>query len=87
MQKQIPMSRSIETGARRKTGGFAALQSMADQPNLGISLSLSLSLSPFSASNLRFCPLLLCAVSMTFLSSFFSFCGTSSSSSAQSAFE
>jgi hypothetical protein len=43
MQKQIPMSRSIETGARRKTGGFAALQSMADQPNLGISLSLSLS--------------------------------------------
>jgi hypothetical protein len=40
MQKKIPMSRSIETGARRKTGGFAAFQSMADQPNLGISLSL-----------------------------------------------
>jgi hypothetical protein len=79
------MSRSIETGARRKTGGFAALQSMADQPNLGISLSLSL--SPFSASNLRFCALFLCAVSMTFLSSFFSFCCRSSSSSAQSAFE
>jgi hypothetical protein len=78
------MSRSIETGARRKTGGFAALQSMADQPNLGISLSLSLSLSPFSASNLRFCALFLCAVSM---SSFFSFCCRSSSSSAQSAFE
>ncbi len=85
MQKKIPMSRSIETGARRKTGGFAALQSMADQPNLGISLSLSL--SPFSASNLRFCALFLCAVSMTFLSSFFSFCCRSSSSSAQSAFE
>ncbi len=83
MQNKIPMSRSIEAGARRKTGGFAALQSMADQPNLGISVSLS----PFSASNLRFCALFLCGVSMTFLSSFFSFCGTSSSSSAQSTFE
>jgi hypothetical protein len=41
MQKKIPMSRSIEAGAHRKTSGFAALQSMADQPNLGISLSLS----------------------------------------------
>jgi hypothetical protein len=40
MPKKIPMSRSIETGARRKTGGFAALHSMAYQPNLGISLSL-----------------------------------------------
>jgi hypothetical protein len=33
------MSRSIEAGAHRKTGGFAAWQSMADQPNLGISPS------------------------------------------------
>jgi hypothetical protein len=49
--------------------------------------SLSLSLSPFSASNLRFCALFHSAVSMTLLSTFFSFCGTSSSSSAQSAFE
>jgi len=42
MQKKIPISRSIETGARRKTGGFAALQSMADQPNLDEALKEAL---------------------------------------------
>ncbi len=47
------MSRSIETGARRKTGAFAALQSVADQPNLGISLSLSLSFFCLESALLR----------------------------------
>jgi hypothetical protein len=40
--KKIPMSRSIEAGAHRKTGGFAALQSMADQPNLDEALKEAL---------------------------------------------